>query len=260
MNAAEILKKPPGQWTEAERAALKALTANPHGLQREAEPRTLRFSLPAVESEERRQRREAEDLADAEFRRRQAEFAREAKTASILAAAGLPELHARRAGVSEGGPWSEALAQTLTKLETGGIVALLGPRGTGKTQIAVEAVRHFARYGSPGKYRKATDLFREFRSCFKEGGPDESALFNGYVELGCLVIDEAHRRGHSPWENVTLTDLIDHRYDARKPTLLISNETRADFGEAIGPSVVSRMHEVGLVIECKWPSFREARA
>lgn len=54
-----------------------------------------------------------------------------------------------------------------------------------------------------------------------------------------LVIDECHQRGETAFEQNTLTNLLDRRYDARKCTILIANQSKAEFSESMGDSVVS---------------------
>jgi DNA replication protein DnaC len=72
-------------------------------------------------------------------------------------------------------------------------------------------------------------------------------------------IDEAHERGSTDWENRTLTNIIDHRYDAMRCTLLLSNQSKEQFAESVGPSVTSRILETGEAIICNWPSFRPTK-
>ena len=74
-----------------------------------------------------------------------------------------------------------------------------------------------------------------------------------------LIIDELQEAKGSDFEDRTLTAIIDGRYDRAVDTIIITNLTTDAMGEALGPSIVSRMRECGGGIECDWPSFREAR-
>ncbi len=71
-----------------------------------------------------------------------------------------------------------------------------------------------------------------------------------------LIIDEVHDCGDMKFTNKVLTDLIDRRYSACRDTVLIANQTGADFAASIGDSILSRLNEHGAILECKWPSYR----
>ena len=70
------------------------------------------------------------------------------------------------------------------------------------------------------------------------------------------MIDEVHERAVTQAENATLINIIDRRYDARRCTVLIANQDKSEFAAAMGPSIVSRIHETGEALECDWPNFR----
>lgn len=174
-------------------------------------------------------------------------------------AAGIPERHAAkvRERHEATGPWGDAYRRLRDGLNIRPLVVLLGKRGTGKTQLGIDLLADIAAAGRAVKYLKALDLFREVRSCYRPDGPDEVRLLDRLRRFEGLVIDEAHERGESEWENRTLVNLMDHRYDAGRPTILVANLDRQSFATAMGPSVVSRLHECGEVVDCNWPSFRE---
>ncbi len=107
-------------------------------------------------------------------------------------------------------------------------------------------------------YTTAAALFVEIRSSYDPNSTHkELDVLKKFSEPHLLVIDEAQVRGNTPFEDRTLTDLVDRRYGMQRDTLIISNLTRAELPKAMGPSIISRLHECGDVIECNWPSFRE---
>jgi hypothetical protein len=173
--------------------------------------------------------------------------------------AGIPERHKGKVADrhSAEGPWGDAYKSLSGVLSTGPLIILIGGRGTGKTQMACGLLADIANHPSPVRYMKAIDLFREIRDCYRKDGPSEISIVKKLTDLGGLVIDESHERSDSAWENMTLTNIIDRRYDSMRTTILVSNLGREAFAAAVGPSIVSRIHEVGRVIECNWPSFRD---
>lgn len=185
--------------------------------------------------------------------------ARESHAAAVQAA-GLPERHVRNMATAraDAGPWSTLYADLRERIGHGLLLAFLGSRGPGKTQLAVCLADDALRRGKTVRYAKALDLFRELRACFRDSGPDEVKAFKTWTGYELLIIDEAHQRAHSDFQADALTNIIDARYDALRDTIIISNDTREDFAEAMGPSIMSRLSETGEVIEFDWPSFRDA--
>ncbi len=171
---------------------------------------------------------------------------------------GVPDLHRGKIGDRHyaDGKWGDTYHRLKQFAADGALIVLLGSRGTGKTQLAVGLLADVCAAGNRVRYLKAMDLFREIRNCYRKDGPSEVETVDKLCKCGALVIDEAQERSDSEWENRTLTNIIDRRYDGMKTTILVSNMTRQAFGEAVGPSVVSRMHERGEVVVCDWDSFR----
>lgn len=167
--------------------------------------------------------------------------------------------HALIAGkLTEPESWVRAGDSILRKLGEGFLVALLGTRGGGKTQLAVEIIRHSCWRERSCRYVKTLDLFLELRGTYAERNNSEESVLTRFSKVDLLVLDEAGVRGETDFENRMLTHLIDTRYDAKKDTLLISNQRPEEFAKSIGPSISDRLRECGGIIECTWASFRGA--
>ncbi|MCH8806654.1 MAG: ATP-binding protein [Planctomycetes bacterium] len=190
-----------------------------------------------------------------------------------LDAAGLPHRHVLKAKANElhrgedGRRWRETYERLRPKLSGDALIALLGPRGTGKTQMGVcwivDLIKRVARHGGGSygvaRYVKAGDLLREVRATFQRDSREtDSDAIRRFASYHLLVIDELHELG-SEFDSRTVTSIVDARYDACRSTVLISNETKPAFEYSAGPSIVSRMIETGEVVICDWPSFRHAK-
>lgn len=100
-------------------------------------------------------------------------------------------------------------------------------------------------------------FFLALRATYSKDVPDtEGDVLSAFVAIRLLVIDEVGVRGEKPFEDRMLTTLIDERYDRKRDTVLISNQTAADFRAVLGESIVDRLRETGGIIECNWRSFR----
>ncbi len=146
-------------------------------------------------------------------------------------------------------------------LAKGATCALIGKRGTGKTQMAfwLASTLQYHGYVSKAFYFTAVDLFSTIKSWY--GLPGDDAGHNNRIlwDVPLLVIDEMHERVESEHEDKMLSHLIDKRYGRIKPTLLIANIQPSEMQQAFGASVLSRLTEDGKVVVCDWPSFRGAK-
>jgi len=162
------------------------------------------------------------------------------------------------ASASSNKEWSSKFESLKAVLGKGVIALVLGNRGTGKSQIATCAIKHSCDELRPARYVKAFDFFLEVRETYSKetAQKTESQVVTDYLNPFLLVIDAIENRSDSQFENLLLNHLIDLRYDAMKDTILIGNMDEALFAATMGPSIVSRVNECGLIVSCKWPSFR----
>jgi DNA replication protein DnaC len=181
---------------------------------------------------------------------------------------GAPALHMDHLAEIDGTntAWLAAHGMLREKMRKGDgfLYALLGKRGRGKTQLAVSLVRLVCNGAGidttrqPARYVKALEMFGLIRSTYgAKATMTEAALMEQFRAYDLLVIDECHQRAGSDFEQNTLVSLLDRRYDAKKCTLLIANQSPDEFSESIGSSVVSRMYETGGCLCCDtWPEYR----
>ena len=168
-----------------------------------------------------------------------------------------PKRHWERRDLDRSGPWGRTASSLEAKLGNGFLVALIGLRGNGKTQLGVELIRGAAARGKRARYTTATEFFMDVKASYKkDSNIDEHDVLATYRKPSLLVMDEVGRRGETDWEDRLLFELLDKRYGDLKDTLLLSNQERQAFLEAIGPSLASRMSEGGGIINCEWGSFR----
>ena len=161
--------------------------------------------------------------------------------------------------------WRKSCLYISEKAGTGVLLAIVGGRGTGKTQMVAEAARIRLRnwtgekYITNFRYVRAMSIFMEIRSSYRQGSSkSEQRIISDHRQAGTLVIDEMHDRSDSEWENRILTHIIDLRYGDMKDTIMISNQTADEFAQQVGPSIISRLTETGGIIVCDWDSFRRS--
>jgi len=169
-----------------------------------------------------------------------------------------------------GDEWAAKFEDAKKAVESEGIVAFLGGRGCGKTQMAAEIARsgrwpddagewngNFTTYSKTALYRRAMDVFLDLRDAAQNNsGTSEKKVMAKMEKVGLLVIDEFQERGGSEWENRIVCNLIDKRYAANRPTILIANYTREEMAKALSDSVKDRIRENGKAIIFNWKSYR----
>lgn len=148
----------------------------------------------------------------------------------------------------------------------GGCVVLLGTRGTGKTQLAVELALQAARKGldrfhGGQAYHVLSELFRaEKRTFGRDADAPRTSPLDTASSVELLVLDEIQERFESEWEDRELTMLFDRRYREVRRTILVGNLALKDAPSKLPASIWSRLVECAVVLECNWPSFRRPTA
>lgn len=200
-------------------------------------------------------------VSDAEaesLRRKQPEH--NALRIQLLAEATLPKLHEANAQetTDKAHPWSKCYSLVQSRIGTGFVIALLGTRGAGKTQLATSILLDGINRGMRSRFVTVTRLLMEIKASYaKDPKESELQVIDRFTRYKLLVIDEVSRRSEKDWNDLLLFELLNARYNSQHGTILISNETREAFGQAIGASMLDRMKETGGIIECNWPSFRQ---
>lgn len=182
-----------------------------------------------------------------------------AQARALLDAAGLPKRHACRVSAADDA-WHITQEKIVARLGNGFLIALTGPQGTGKTQLASAVVYAATDKLLSARYAVAMDFFIALKSTFDDASKSsEQAVIDSFVKPKLLVLDECDERSESPWENRLLFHMLNKRYNALLDTLLISRRSETEFLQSLGESVQSRIQETGGSLHCDWPSFREAK-
>lgn len=126
------------------------------------------------------------------------------------------------------------------------VVLMLGPPGTGKGHIAWSIAKEIVEIddmSKPGlvKVCKCSDIIRDLRESWRNPEAEsETKRLNFYRTLDLLVIDEVSKHALYGEPSRHLYDLIDHRQEWLRPTILTSNEDVKGLTELLGSALVSR--------------------
>lgn len=129
---------------------------------------------------------------------------------------------------------------------------MIGNAGTGKTHLACGIVR-----ACGGEYRTAPDIVEELRRAKSFNATEtEAQILRHYGHVSLLVLDEIGRGINPTDEKYMLYQILNARYNTRRPTVLISNHTKAEFLQYIGVAAADRLVESGDILEMNGESFR----
>ena len=135
----------------------------------------------------------------------------------------------------------------------------LGNNGTGKNHLAAGIVKEFLAAGKTALMTEAVKVVRKIKESWRREGATESEIIEVYTKIDLLVIDECGVQFGSDTERMYLTEIINDRYAACLPTILIGNLTLAKLMQVMGERVIDRFREGGRVTLFDWNSYRGAK-
>lgn len=146
-------------------------------------------------------------------------------------------------------------------LQAGRCLVLCGTVGTGKTHLACGILYALASKGARVLYITVAELLRTLRSSWGTRAKEsEAEILDRLCKLDLLVLDEVGCQYGSEAEKVQLFDVINSRYNAIKPTIVLSNLDGVGMAAYLGERAVDRLCENGgrmLVLQGK--SWRAAQ-
>lgn len=138
-----------------------------------------------------------------------------------------------------------------------GNLLLIGNVGTGKTHLASAVARQVSELRTV-KIVRCIDLMRELKATWRKGSEhSELDLINHYGNIDLLIIDEIGIQFDSQTEKMFIFDVINARYENKKPLMLMSNLNKQGVIECLGEQAVDRLKEDGCpIIAMDWESQR----
>jgi DNA replication protein DnaC len=138
-----------------------------------------------------------------------------------------------------------------------GWLILKGGYGCGKTHLAAAIANHNLTQGRPVLFINTPDLLDHLRATFS---PDSTVSYDERFDQvrnsPLLVLDDLGTQSNSEWAQEKLYQILNHRYNARLPTVITTNLEL----EAIESRMRSRMVDPSLahIIHIAAPDFRRA--
>ncbi len=156
--------------------------------------------------------------------------------------------------------FAEAYADGFDAVMRSGRCAMFGGLpGTGKTHLAAGiALRLMRRDGRPVLFTTVMRAIRSVKDTWGgNGGKTETQAISALVFPDLLILDEVGVQFGSDTEKLILFDVLNERYEKRRPTLLLSNFGVDEVQAYLGDRIFDRLREDGgEAVPFDWESQR----
>ena len=136
-----------------------------------------------------------------------------------------------------------------------GWLVFKGGYGSGKTHLASAIANHLVSHGRPVLFVNTPDLLDHLRAAYSPtAATSYDERFDQVRNAPVLILDDLGTQSNTEWAQEKLYQIFNHRYNARLPTVITTNEEL----EAIEIRVRSRIEDLGLVqiVTILAPDFR----
>ena len=111
---------------------------------------------------------------------------------------------------------------------------LVGPPGTGKTHLAVAALRRLMSRGHEGLFFDYQNLLERIRAGYNEAlGTSSREAYRSALEAEVLLLDDLGAHRVTDWVEDTITSIVNFRYNHRRPLIATTNLIDPDMGGAL---------------------------
>lgn len=132
----------------------------------------------------------------------------------------------------------------------------VGRCGTGKNMLSALIAQDVVAAGHTALHTTAAKLVRRIRSSWGGHGCEEGVI-EQFVGPDLLIIDEVGVQAGSDTEQRLLTEVINDRYEAMRPTICLSNHTVKELEHYLGERAMDRFCEgESRVLVFDWDSYR----
>lgn len=143
-------------------------------------------------------------------------------------------------------------------LEVGRSLVFCGRPGTGKTHLAIGIAKRVIEAGHTAAFMTVMNAIRRIRDTYRRDSTEtETQVIRSFTVPDLLILDEVGMQRGTDDEKVLLFDVINARYEAMRPLIVISNLDLAGVCGYLGERAFDRLREGGgRAIQFTWDSYR----
>jgi DNA replication protein DnaC len=91
-------------------------------------------------------------------------------------------------------------------------------------------------------------LYSEIRATYKSEGPTEANILSQYCDVPVLALDDLAGGSLSDYERRTTLNLLDRRWNEKRPTVVTCNWSLEEIGERMDARISSRLRGCAAII------------
>ncbi len=140
-------------------------------------------------------------------------------------------------------------------------MVLRGNVGTGKNHLACAIARQVSEQGYSSLLVTVSEILQRIRSTWGRNLPEnDGEIIDRFADVNLLILDEVGRQYGTDAEKLDLFKVIDARYRAMRPTMVISNLSPVKICDYLGEAAYDRLRENdGRLVNFDWMSHRGRR-
>lgn len=145
-------------------------------------------------------------------------------------------------------------------MKSGRSLVFCGTPGTGKTHLAIGIAHQAITDGYSAGFISAMNAVRRVRESYRRGSDEtERQAIDAFARPDLLILDEVGQQRGTDDEAMLLFDIINARYEAVRPTIVISNLDLAGIRKYLGDRSFDRLREGGgTAVQFTWESYRKS--
>ncbi len=158
-------------------------------------------------------------------------------------------------------------ANALRYFDEGIGLTLIGPKGTGKTHVAVGLLKAAVMDGRSATFAGAVDVFDRLRATIdseRRSSEKEQRIINSLVDPDLLALDDLRASSLTGWACERLYVIANARWERGLPTIVTTNYTPdelayTDKRAGLDEGTHSRLFDAALTIRLEGPDYRAER-
>lgn len=142
---------------------------------------------------------------------------------------------------------------------------LEGPRGTGKTHLAIAIALAIINTGVPVICKTSIDILGDIKRCYERNSEvTEEEVLEAYKTVDLLIIDDLGKEQVTEWSVPVLYSILNERYEALLPTIITTNYNTTALAEKLSAkgdtetaaAIISRFVESYKRVTMAWADYR----